>query len=459
LRLSILAVVLAPAGLAPALGACGGGAGAGWHDGGAPEGGAPRPDAATSVDGGDPGDDASRGDGGASCPAPAAGTGPLMTVHGVVSSMIGSPTSVRVSIGGASTTTAADGSFSIDAVRPPYDVLLDDDAVWQAHVAYVGLTRPDPSLVMDTLPAVTFIPSQPVVGTLQVPGAGDAGAPGLLAAVLENGGYTHGEVGSADFNLQGVLVGGAPTESLQVYGIAGTLLPSGGPASIDAVGSAPAFLDGGMQQVLVDVPLDPSQVVASKLTGTIAIPPGATGVVAGLFLGDAEGAEISVDHPGATFSYATFTTALPWTLDVSAQLADGTSCGVLRAGLKGNEDLSLEIASMSAVASAPQNGGHTGCPAFAWSKSSGGPVVHVLDLTSVSSATAPTYRVVTAGDSVHMPFALPAGGYAWSARDVGPVANVDALAASASAMLVLNASGVVADHVYCENAGGSFVVP
>jgi hypothetical protein len=376
-----------------------------------------------------------------------------ITVHGgVVSVFTGLPTMVKVTIGSQTTTTAADGSFTIPCVVPPYDVTIDDVGA-DRHQTFVGLTRPDPSLAIFSTetPEPTY-PQQQISGALTIGGSTiDAGMSNAFMVIMDGQldlGDTHGS--TFDFITY---LPTPPPLALTLYGFTYTPSATGGLASIDAFGTEPVTANG--HAISVGIPLAASNVVASTLSGTLSLPAGATTPKAWLYLGNGVTFPVATDTPGSTFSYATFQSPLHWILMAGATLPDGSQCDTYLPGLAGSENLSVVVPSGSTVTSPSSATFNPATQDFAWSHVPG--TVHLVSIIGYSAS--PAYFVVTDRDSVRLPFTLASGmKWNWSVQTIAPAASIDAITASTKALQVLSPVWAPTVAQSACSVGGSFTL-
>jgi hypothetical protein len=390
------------------------------------------PDVGTDADGSLPPSDAGL-DALPECgPAPIQEAGAPMTVSGMVLSSNDVPLpELGVTIQGQTTTTAADGTFSLAGVTPPYDLVIDDVGL-EAHFAYLGLTRTDPVLITDIFSGTSGHAS--VDGTMTL-----GGVPWMATTMSQFGGVVldmtsapNGDISSSPIYSGSVFQTypdwtGTQPASGTLWGFAGTTLPSGGVASFDAVGTLPVTVDAGAMITGLDLAIAPGAFPATKLSGTLALPPGCFPSATLQLDGDS----LSVDYPAAdagAFSYATFSGAVTWNLGVQCSFPIG-SCIVTRSGLIGSEVLSIQVPTPQTTPIAPASTGfvNPACVDFAWTATPG--AVYSVRL----SMSGPTYTIFTAGTSFRLPFVLPTGAYNWTLNQGAGFASLDDATASYAA--------------------------
>jgi hypothetical protein len=375
---------------------------------------------------------------------------------------LGFPAVATVSIQGTTTTSAADGSFTIAGVTPPYGVVLD--AGW-GITGYVGLTRPDPSLL--TPVGLNQVSQARVEGTFD--SAVDAGT--LFGAVLDLPGTPNGVslgITGQPLSIFGDWAPGSPDAAATLWGFQAIPLSTGGLGTITAVGSRSMTLQNGVNVTGVDLALSASALSTATLSGTFAnLPPGYQNTEVAIGLGAGSNAGVYVyDDPAAdagSFAYGTFTsTSLRWSLVATAVTnppsPGGGAPAVYRTGLVGSENLSIEFPSCDTAYVSPTNGATTTpCTSLSWTATPSS----VYDVEFFGPTGSPSYELVTDQSTVPVPFALSSGQWSWTVTRIDGIASLDALAESFAAGLVIEGWGapVIADHVACEGPSWGFTVP
>lgn len=454
-------------------------AGAGPGDGG--DGGSDAGDA--SLLDGPPADGPSTSDAAdasTGCPPPPMvyDAGAPITVHGTVYSTNGGVASVRVTIQGKSTTSANDGTFTLAGVTPPYDVVMDD-LTFNNHTAYLGLTRPDPSLLADSLPATSPAHFQQMSGTVTVNGVVvDAGASQIVGAAVD---IVSGSDQSAGGELQPTFLLGAgwsanPLATATLEGFTANLLPTGGPAAFTAQGSQVLTLDGGAQITGIQIAASAAGLSATTLSGTLTLPAGDVSPSITLSLGHDGQTAVTLptdalgDAGGALpFTYGTFAGPFTWSITASADYPATTTytglCGIVQVGLAGNEHLDLTIPTTRTMVTGPSGGGvNAACADFSWNPTPGAVYVFLVFGGDRGDAGfgAPVYVVVTGGSAMRMPWTLPPGSNSWSVVELQAVGTIDDLAASFTAGTAINdmiGNGIAGNEQFCLPGLGQFDTP
>jgi hypothetical protein len=402
--------------------------------------------------------------------------GAPITVHGTVYSQGGGAAAVQVTVQGKTVTSAADGTFTIAGVTPPYDVVMDD-LTFNNHTAYLGLTRPDPSLLANALPAASAKYAQQVSGSVTVGGAVvDAGASQLVGAAIDLVSGSDEHVGG---QLQSTfLLGGGwsagPLATATLEGFTANLLPTGGPQAFTAQGTQVLTLDGGAAITGVDIAASAAGLSATSLSGTLTLPSGNVNPTITLSLG--HGGQTAVTLPADAlgdaggslpFSYGTFASPLTWSITASANYTATQTysglCGVVQVGLAGSEHLDLTIPTTKTFVT-PPNGASVdpACADFSWNPTPGAVYVFVVFGGDQGDAGfgEPLYLVVTGGSAMRMPWTLAAGSNNWSVVEIQAVGTIDDVAASFAAGTVINdtiSNGVWGSEQFCMPGLGQFV--
>jgi hypothetical protein len=373
-------------------------------------------------------------------PPPPYEAGAPIAVRGSVLGENGGPVygAVAVTVEGQTTMAAADGSFSFAAVTPPYDLLLAySEGVASGssmNMAFLGLTRPDPTLVLptsyDTAPATYLADVWVTVtqaGATWLPGPSQFGLTGIhvdspsstpvVGAEIAGGGPTDDEATWGD----------TPTTTGTLWGFGGSLLPTGGVASFDAVGSQAVTLDAGEMED-VTLAIAPGTFTATSLSGSLTVPAGCTAPSVDLVM---NGWSDFPDQPSAdagTFRYGTLAGPFTWSLAAQCTMPAGV-CGVTRGPLTGTEDVPITIPTPQTALVTPPSDGVllAACPDFAWTPT---PSSAYLVTYAPRSSAAPTYMVVTTKTSFRSPFPMPSGAWGWGIQQVSGYATSDDVTAS-----------------------------
>lgn len=391
--------------------------------------------------------------------------GALITVNGYAITEFGFPTSTtNVTIQGQTVATAADGSFTVQGVTAPYDVILHgtNDTRWSV---YVGLTRSDPTLF-------TMQGEQATVGMTPVSGTVtgvDGGAP-VEAALLDFSPTQVSLVSAAaivgqTFTVNATWQSGAPTTAT-LTGFTANTLPTGGLSAITAFGTQSTMLQASVPVTGVNLPLTTS-VPAEQLTGSFVVSTKPqTAIQIGLARGLSVGGIIATDLPAtgsSTFSYGTFASgSLRWTLTAQEPLStpfDGRTATVVRSGLVGNETVPIAFPACSTQYVSPpaQTTTSSSCVDLAWTETPGS--AYLITLSGPNST--PFIRILTDRTSVSVPFPLSSGQYFWTYRAVAPIGSIDDLTANVATEAAMADPGtLIADHTECyDQSSSSFTVP
>lgn len=384
-----------------------------------------------------------------------------LTVQGRAVDPLGFPLAdVHVSVAGLpSTTTAADGTFTVPGVVAPYDLVLFTLGKGRTVTVYAGLTRPDPTVAIyqDGLTgAGAAARSATVTGTVT---AGDANPGGDYQGVL----VASAQLPAIDMPFAwggGVSAPpsswtwapswfGAATLGSSVLAIQWHVDPSMAAPTAYWMGTADVTLTDGETASVPPIALSSTPAITTQ--GTIDLPahyaldqisaqlaPAAGGPAFPLFW-DTNG--------GAT----TFTYVLPamgqGELRLCARASstdpahdDDVALGCVDAAGLATVDLPVPAAPRPY---APAKGANAvGMDTtFSWQPLAGG--VHALEVRPEDDA--PAYLVFTAAARTALPtvgpaeLLLPSGAaYTWRVRGFAPVASVDALAAPGAVPLALD---------------------
>ena len=343
-------------------------------------------------------------------------------------------TGLTVAIGDRTTTTGADGRFSIPGVTPPYDLAIVLSGTPVMAGLYHGLTRPDPTLVflffVDSIGAKTGVISGTVSGGDPIPSDGEV--TGAVFASPEASGVV--SIGSRDYSLPLSWFGPATTIGTVHLLQWRTPMPGAPPTAYTAFGTVTAIrvTDGETVSVGNDPLYDPG---AASISGTAVPPAGYQLFSKTLDLEFADDAILPIG--GETNAETHFAFPVPRNITLTAVVTaaarlDGTGDTFRReSGItRGATDVTIVLPT-PAVPSTPVDGG-TGVSTstdFRWRPLAGG--VHLAIFNG--EATKPSFYVVTAEASTHIPdlpalgAALPsASRYSWFVVGYAPFASVDA---------------------------------
>jgi len=330
-----------------------------------------------------------------------------------------------------STVSSATGTFSVASVPTPYDATVLDSG-GQLIVKYIGLTRPDPTL-MDLA-----IGSSPLSASLSGQLAG--------GTFPETAGYgTNMFFASPQTNLNNGAI------SVVSDGSYSTTIDWAGPSTttgtlyalqIHKVSGLPAdYSYGSLSNVLLqnlgtltgqNFTLSPA--TAGTLSGTVSVPAGYTLTSKGAFFVPTAGAiipAISDSSAGTTFSYVT--PAIPntsLTMLIEAQGA-GSSLLLFKKSVSANTSgvAATLLAPPAQTLPVDAATGVTVATPFSWANSAG------VYLFAATSSPGPSYYVFTSAATATIPDLSSAGvqlpasaSYQWLVVGIGPQTSVDAMA-------------------------------
>jgi hypothetical protein len=354
-----------------------------------------------------------------------------ITVSGTVLAVNGIPVSgSSVVIGTQSAITGSDGTFTIDNVTTPYDLISVVSTPSKLGVVYKGLTRTDPVILhMGLSPALPY--SGTVSGNLSP-------APAIKTYVAWGSPEVTKTSGNIAVNPYGLSLSWlGPTSTTGTLHALKWHPASGLPTGYDGYGTRTGVTVANSGSTTgQDISL--TGVTSGNISGTITLPASYTlfGKAVNVAFDDGASIPIVADLTATTsFNYLTpASVSGTITLTVVATGTDGLSA-VGKTGLD---------PSATGVALAPQTVPVLGLPAdngtgittstsFTWSAFTGG--LHLVVFTP-AVASDPTYSVLTVGTSTTIPdlsgegLGLPTGGasYDWSIIAVAPWASVDAFA-------------------------------
>jgi len=330
-----------------------------------------------------------------------------------------------VTIAGASTTAASDGSFAMADVAWPYDVTVTLPGKNEVH-EYLGLTRANPVLpVLDQVVTPTYGAS--VAGTLTGSSAnGNQEITEVAFASPEaNGGTVLWANGGPDFGPFGVAWEGTSTTHGSLVALKWSVGPSGLPQKY--LGFAAGALSLSDQQVASGSDLELSAVGTSYLSGTLTVPAGFTvaskalwmtpGRYTGMLLG-------TVGDSDPQYTFATPVAGEPLGVQAKATLGNASTT-LYRAGLQPNQVVDLALPDPPALG-APASGTVDYTTVFQWT-----PVADTVSVLTLTSQTGPAVFVYTASASAGLPqpplLTLPASTrYLWTVVAWGMDSDMDA---------------------------------
>lgn len=377
------------------------------------------------------------------------GTGPVtttITVSGrVVSSLLRPVANAPVVITGLpSTTSNANGEFTIAGVTPPYDITVVISSN-KLGITYRGLTRSDPTLV-------NFFSSTPLTNSATISGTVSGGAGYPLPAnhtsrvaydSPEVSGYSSPNSITGGYTL-GLSWNGNTTANGDLHALQWQANAAGMPQAYTGYATkAGVTISNGGSFPNQNLPL--ASVTAGTISGTITVPSTVTLGVKSLYL------EVSSDlaillgqESGAT---AAFTYAVPNIANTTMRVAamgSGASGGFstalktgISAGATGVSVTLPEVPQLSLPVDAATNISNT--TPFSWTTSAS--VVYLALFAGPGGE--PNYVVITGASTATIPdltslgLGLPSSmSYSWVVYIFGPHASIDAAA---------GANGIVPD--------------
>jgi len=374
----------------------------------------------------------------------AACSGPTtITVHGKVTDTILTPfgtafpgVGANAYIAGTAVPLNPDGTFTISAVQPPYDLIVTVPT-WNAAYVYLGLTRSDPTLSLFTDSSAFFTGDVSLSIGSAVPsgqmGAIVAGSTGLVQqpAMLNAGDGP--AIGPITFAW-----GGEQNRPVTLYALTAVGSGGGPPTSFTGFGSTTATLqDGG---TLSGLSINLGSVTNATMSGSISAPSGYTVDSAGvvLRLGSPTGALLGIgpgSGGGATFTGVSVPVHSGIAYGIAGSASNGSGRGTRAwrnvAGPGSGLTLALPAPAVPTAPASGATGVGTGTT-FRWTPLAS--AVYLAELTG-PSASDPDVYVVTGGTSFDLPdlsavgMSLPsAASYGYRVLAMGPFASVDAFA-------------------------------
>lgn len=336
-----------------------------------------------------------------------------------------------VRISGATTTSAADGSFAIAGVAWPYDAIVTVPGADEVH-EYLGISRANPVLPVLTQ-AVTAPDSATVAGTLtgSIANGSQEIAEIAYASPVAHGGTVLWGGQGPDFGPFNVAWFGPAATQGSLVALKWSVGSDGLPQQY--LGYASASLALSDLQAATGADLQLAGIGTSYISGTATVPTGFSVARKTLWLtaGPYTGVPLGVlGGNDPIYTFATPVAGLPLGVQLNATSSSGASTILYRANLSPNEIVDLTLPPPPALTSLGTGGNsvdHT--TTFAWA-----PVAGTVSILKVSSAT-PTAGtdayVYTAGSSAVLPPAtvltLPATThYLWTVVGWGMYASMDA---------------------------------
>lgn len=362
----------------------------------------------------------------------------VITVTGRVVDFFDPVPNVNVLVDGKTTTTAADGTFSVAGVQRPYDVTLSfsgNSDVW----IYQGLTRSDPTVQIFNLGTQHQASVSASIGSAPY-ASNEVGAVFPGGSTLAYGG-AGGSTGSSTIGPG--TVNWSATDPLQVtlYGIRAIVDGSGNPTSYTGYGSLAVSLHNADTLTGLSVPIT-SSVSTGALSGSLTAPSGYTltdGRAIIRFGSASAGALVGLPLANATPSGSFSNTMLPVGTSIShglaAQATDGAGDYSLAWGAVTIPSASANLTLPDvAMPTAPASGATNVAPGtvLGWTTLAGS--VYLAEMYPAGSSGTRVY-IVTTDTSTTLPDlsvisrALPTGaGYKFAVSTIGPFASMDAAA-------------------------------
>lgn len=355
-----------------------------------------------------------------------------MTISGFVISTPGARVAgANVAIGTQTTTSDANGAFSIPNVIPPYDLVVYDATGDGKAVIYQGLTRANPNVIW--LAGSGSLQTSTVEGSIS---GGDA-LPEVLDRTTVAFGSPEGEdssnVTNSPYSLNPEWTGTSATTTgtlhvLQVRPSSGIATQYRGYGTRSNVAVVNAGITTSQDLTMSALP------GTATISGAISVPAGYTLANRGLGLELPGPALISLGSEASSSLGFNFVvpTGINSTNALSATallVGEGQTVGRLSGIAPGTAGVTLQLL-RPAVQIAPTDGasGVTSATELSWNPVTGG--VHIVSLNGSSGN--PDFVVFTSGTTTHPPdlFALgiviPSGSaYSWTVTTLAPFANLD----------------------------------
>ncbi len=379
-----------------------------------------------------------------------------MTVNGYVKDIDGEPISgITVQIKGKTpTTTAADGSFTIPDVVPPYEIRIIL-STQQAAVVYQGLTRPDPSLLY--IISTTTGKSASISGFVPP-------APGKTTMVYFVSGTrswrTIADPATGFYNFGAYWVGSATSYTGNLSVLRWTQNTSGLPSQYDGYGSRNLTIsDGGSFDNNNFLETDLSDPAELNINGSIVVPPGGYIITyKQLFInfGNAYvfiGGEYSGTGLTDNFSYTVPSiTGATFEVDAIATVpASPNSRGSVyqKKGITGGSSgVTLTLSAAPQLSLPVHNGiGIDTTTQFLWTQG-GGTGINLARISPDMGNPGPVYYIFTSANSTTIPNLSPQGmglpastNYTWYVLRYYPMTSIDAAASDSFVPLINGHAG------------------
>lgn len=392
------------------------------------------------------------------------GKGASITVQGQVVGVYGAPLpNVPVLIGTTTTTTAADGSFTVAGVTTPYDVALYlDPAVLSTSrptaLVFEGLTRADPTL--EVLADSGTFSSDQLGGTTSRQLDQAANENGVLLAAGANfgeGGALLDYSDTPNFGTFPMGWGGSAARATTLFAITADVdTTTNLPTTYTGYAAVPLTLQDGQDQTSLSIPLTTTGLTQVQVQGSVTMPSGytvtnASNCVPGgsppclnmgttvlvRFASGAEGASLALGQdvtaaPVPRYSGGTLGSAFVARAEPSGATTDDTyTMAVLTATAPGPTSLTLQAPPAKLTPADNATGVTTGTD-FSWQAASNS--VYIMDLGPTSGSNSdPEIMIVTASTHLTLPdlsalgIQLPTGqvAYDYNLITVGSFASMD----------------------------------
>lgn len=400
--------------------------------------------------------------------ATGAGSGATIAVQGTVVGLYGAPlANVQVLVGTTTTTTAADGSFTLPGVTTPYDVAvyLDPAVVSTSRptvVVFQGLTLAHPTI--GVLASSGVFSNDQVGGSVgrqlvQNSSVNENGVALPAGATFAEGGTTLDATNTPGFGPFPTGWGGSADRPTTLFVLTADVdTTTNLPTTYTGYAAVPLTLQNGVDQTGLTVPLSATGLSTVQVQGSVTVPSGYTTAnatncvyngsppclnrgttVMVRFASGAQGATLSLG-PSTTTAYVprytggTLTSAFVARAEPSTASNDDVfTMAVMTATAAGPNHLTLPTPPDKLTPADNATGVTTGT-AFSWQSLADSD--YIVDLSpSNGSNTDPEIMIVTAAAHAALPelsalgVALPSGqvAYNYNLVTVAPFASVDAL--------------------------------
>ncbi|MEJ2289856.1 MAG: carboxypeptidase-like regulatory domain-containing protein [Deinococcales bacterium] len=362
----------------------------------------------------------------------------IVTVEGTVVDQLQDPVpNATVLVDGHTTSTAADGTFSVANIQPPYDVAVSAPGALIVQ-DFQGLTGASPTLVDPGAQSLHHASIAGALGTdpFQSNEAGIAlptgASPAYGAAMVSNG------AGPA-FGPATVTFGGASNRSTTLYGLRALVDSSGIPTSFTGFGTLQVDLHDGDTLTGLTIPM--AAVGNGTVSGHLDAPSGYSLtsqvfvlLVGGTSTGGIVGVPLAHATPTGTFSGQPVPVASEIRYGVAGRATDATGNVAMGWGGLASQpgaSVAFELPSAATPTAPPDHATNvTSSTTFRWTALPNG--IYIVRLTPTQSGTGPAIDIMTRNTSLTLPdlsaigAAIPAGtAYTLTVLGAGPLASVD----------------------------------